>query len=293
MKGIKNAFWFILVLPFIISCNQKKIEQLEARNDSLVNQANLKEASINEFLAAFNEIQGNLDSIKATEMIISETTEGKTELKRAQKDQINEDINKIYELLLENKQRVASLKKQLGNSNFQIGELEKMIDNLGKEIEAKDAEIEQLRADLEKMNIKITKLTKDVEDLTEESAIKSGKIKEQAEEIEDKTIELNTAYYVVGGKKELMDNNVITKEGGFIGIGASKVIKQDFNEGLFKKIDIRQFSKLNIPGKKVEIVSNHPAESYTLAGDKGNWVLQIKDYNAFWKSSKYLVVVAD
>ncbi|MBN1338018.1 MAG: hypothetical protein JXA03_01770, partial [Bacteroidales bacterium] len=293
MKILKSAFWIMLTLPFILSCNQKKIEQLELRNDSLVNQANLKEASINEFLAAFNEIQGNLDSIKATEMIITEATGGKTELKKAQKDQINEDINKIYELLLENKQKVASLKKQLGNTNFQIGELEKMIDNLGKEIEVKDAEIEQLRADLEKMNIKITKLTQDVEELTEENEIKSGKIREQAEEIENQTIELNTGFYVVGGKKELMDSNVITKEGGFIGIGASKVIRQDFNEGLFKKIDIREFKKLNMTGKKVEIVSTHPAESYTLAGDKGNWVLQIKDYKAFWKSSKYLVVVSD
>ncbi|MCD4735118.1 MAG: hypothetical protein K8R53_03665 [Bacteroidales bacterium] len=290
---MKKLFWILLLIPFLFSCNQKEIERLGSVNDSLVNQANLRDASINEFLEAFNEIQGNLDSIKAKEMMISEKTKGKTELKKAAKDQINNDINQIYELLLENKKKIASLRSLLGNRNFQITELEKMVENLSKQIEEKDVEIEQLRADLEKMNIKITKLTQDVEVLTETNLKKDATIKDQQGEIEDKTELLNTAYYIIGNKKELKENNIITKEGGFIGIGKTNVLKKDFNEDLFARVDIRKLNKINIKGKKVEIVSSHPSESYTISGDKGNYVLEIKDHNQFWKSSKHLVIISD
>ena len=160
----------MVIIPFMISCNQKKIENLESRNDSLVQQANMKDSSINEFLASLNSIQRNLDSIKATEMIISEKTEGKTELKKATKDQINEDINKIYQLLLENKQKVASLKNRLGSSNMKISELEVMVENLTQAIADKDAEIEDLRVKLENMNVRIVKLSGEVEELTEENS---------------------------------------------------------------------------------------------------------------------------
>ena len=283
----------MVIIPFMISCNQKKIENLESRNDSLVQQANMKDSSINEFLASLNSIQRNLDSIKATEMIISEKTEGKTELKKATKDQINEDINKIYQLLLENKQKVASLKNRLGSSNMKISELEVMVENLTQAIADNDAEIEDLRVKLENMNVRIVKLSGEVEDLTEENLEKSAMIQQQTQEIEQKTEKLNEAYYVIGSKRELLDNNVITREGGFIGIGANKVLKPDFNEQMFKRIDIRNVSKLAVKGKKAEIVTNHPPGSYEITGSKDNWTLVINDRAEFWKSSRYLVIIND
>jgi Txe/YoeB family toxin of Txe-Axe toxin-antitoxin module len=103
---------------------------------------------------------------------------------------------------------------------------------------------------------------------------------------------MNTAYFIVGNSKDLRDKNIITKEGGFIGIGQSKQLKPDFNEDYFTRIDIRNKTTIEIPGKKVEVVSTHPPESYSISGEGDARILTISDYNAFWKSSKYLVVVA-
>lgn len=279
------------MIPFIISCNQQKVKTLEERNDSLVQAAYEKDQSLNEFLQAFNDIQGNLDSIKAKEMIISEKTENKSELKKKAKDQINDDINSIYDLLLDTREKLDDVRKRLGKSNYQVKEMEKMLANLSKQLEEKDQQIEDLRVELEKMNIKVTNLTEDVTRLSKESKEKSSVIEDQNQMLKEKADALNTAYYVIGTKKDLKENNIITSEGGFIGIGSSEVLKDDFNESHFTRIDIRNTKVINVPGKKIEIVTTHPTESYTIDGEGEERKLVINNSEEFWKSSRYLVII--
>jgi len=244
------------------------VERLESRNDSLIQQAYAKDQALNDFLLGMNEIQYNLDSIKAKEMIINESTEGQVELRKHAKDQIIEDVNTIYNLLQENKDKLAELRKQLGKSNYQIRELEKMVVNMSKQLEQKDQEIAALIDMLDQMDVKIVALSQDV-----------------------KRLDMNTAYYVVGTKKELKDANVITSEGGFIGIGKEKKLADDFSEEYFTKIDIREVTRIIAPGKKVEIVTTHPPDSYEIEDTDDQMTIVINDATSFWKSSKYLVVI--
>jgi myosin heavy subunit len=290
---MKKYFIVLLIIPFMISCNKQKIKQLELKSDSLAQQANLKDESINEFIKSFNDIQDNLDSIKRKEMIITEQTELKTELQKKAKDQINEDVNTIYQLLLDTRSKLEDVRKKLGKSNFKVEELEKMVTHLTQQLEEKDKEIASLKAELENMNIEITALTMDVGNLKQQNAEKETLIKDQEGVINDKITEINTAYYVVGTKKDLKDNNIITAEGGFIGIGKNKKLKQDFNDKLFTKVDITKTTQIPIPGKKPKIITNHPTESYKISGEGDSAILEIINANAFWKSSKYLVVVID
>jgi hypothetical protein len=284
----------LLIIPFLISCNQQKVKQLELSNDSLVQQATLKDESINEFLQAFSEIQYNLDSIKAKEMVISERTEGKTELKKKAKDQINDDINTIYLLLTDTQDKLAELRKKLGKSNYHVKELQKIVDHLSKQIASKNKEIESLRLELEKMNIKVVKLAQSVNNLKKETIEKDAQIKDQTEIIDEKTLKLNTAYYAIGTKKELKENNIITAEGGFIGIGKNKKLKADFNEDFFTKIDIRETNQIPIPGtKKPTVITTHDSESYNITGEGDSRIFEIVNAGEFWKSSKYLVIIID
>jgi DNA repair exonuclease SbcCD ATPase subunit len=292
-REMKKIFVIAMLIPLFIGCNKQKIQQLEARNDSLMQQTNLKDESINEFLAAFNDIQENLDSIKSKEMIITEKTESKTELQKKAKDQINEDINSIYSLMLDTRNKLDDVKKKLGKSNFQVKELEKMVENFTAQLEQKDGEIAVLRTQLEDMNIQITSLTKNVGDLEQMNVEKEAVIADQKQMIDQKTIEANTAYYVIGTRKELKDNNIITSEGGFIGIGKNKKLKGDFSEQLFTKIDIRQVVQIPLSGKKSQIVTTHNSNSFKISGENGNRVLEILNKDEFWKTSKYLVIIND
>ncbi len=95
-------------------------------------------------------------------------------------------------------------------------------------------------------------------------------------------------------KKELKNNNIITAEGGFIGIGKNKKLADDFNEDFFTQIDIREVTLIPIPGtKKATVVTTHGTDSYKLVGKGDDRVLEIVDIEAFWKSSKHLVIIID
>jgi uncharacterized coiled-coil protein SlyX len=280
-----------------VSCNKMKEEnaRLKAKNDSLLALGFQKDTTVMEFVRAFNEIQSNLDSIKMKENIIGQNTKGGTEVQASAREQITGDINTIYQLLQKNRAQVASLQKKLKASNTKNAELEAMIENLNKSIVEKDAEIADLKDQLAKLNIKVTDLGNQVTTLNTNVENLSAENKAKQQAIEEKTAALNTAYYAIGTTKELKDKKVIDKSGGFIGIGRTKTVTQDFDKTNFTKVDITTLTELPINKKKAVLLSNHPVGSYKLQANDKKIVekLVILNFTDFWSRSKYLVVAAD
>lgn len=285
---MKKLLLLILIVPFFFGCNKQKkeLEALQARYDSILSIGFTKDTALFAYIESFNQIQANLDSIKQAEMLISTNTSGNGELETDTKDQINRDINMIYDKLRENKETIAKLRNNLKRSGGKVTELEKMIDRLSLQMDEKDAQITQLRDQLEKMNIDIEILTTSVSTLTAEGEEKSQIISEQ-------TTAMNTAYYVVGTKRELLDNNIITREGGFAGIGANKKLKQDFNQEYFSTVDITKLRSIPLTKKKATIITTHPSQSFKLYGEKVSDSLVITNPKDFWSVSKYLVIMID
>ena len=179
-----------------------------------------------------------------------------------------------------NKQRIASLRSKLKESNNKNDELEKFITRLTADIEQKDAQINDLKGQLEKLNIEMANLNTTYEESSQESAVKTEK--------------LNTAFYAFGTSKELIKNNVLTKEGGFIGMGKTAKMKEDFNKAYFTKIDITTLNEIALSAKKAKMVTTHPAGSYKIEGADGKAEkLVITNPEEFWSTSKYLVIVVD
>lgn len=237
-----------------------------------------KDDAIQEFVNAFNEIQDNLNSIKEKEKIVSASS--KSGDVKSKEDQIKEDIQSIYELLAKNKNRIGSLSKKLKASKVQIEGLEKMIETLQLQLESKDGEIASLKAELEEKNIELSNLQINFEQIEMES--------------EAKTEKLNLAYYAFGTSKELKEKGVITKEGGFIGMGKSTKLKEDFNRDYFTQIDISKVTSITIGAKKAKIITTHPSGSYKIVGtDKSIEKIDITNPDDFWSASKYLVVIIE
>lgn len=285
---MKKLLLLIFIVPFLFGCNKQKkeLEALQARYDSILSVGFTKDTALFAYIESFNQIQANLDSIKQAEMLISSNTEGNGELQTDTKDQINRDINMIYEKLRENKETIAKLRSNLKKSGGKVTELEKMIDRLSQQMDEKDTQITQLRDQLEKMNIDIEILSTNVSTLTAEGEEKSQIISEQ-------TTAMNTAYYVVGTKRELLDNNIITREGGFAGIGANKKLKQDFNHDYFSTVDITKLRSIPLTKKRATLITTHPSQSYKLYGEKLSDSLVITNPKDFWSVSKYLVIMID
>jgi uncharacterized protein YoxC len=285
---MKKLVYLIALLPLVFGCgNESKHEggvlssedSLRAVNGGYQVRIQDQDSSIQNFIQGYNEIQANLDAIKEKEKIVS--TNSKTaETRKAKQDQIVDDIQQMYDIMNKNKQRLASMKSQLAASKNKSAELEKFITRLTADIEAKDAQINDLKNQLEQLNVAMTNLNTSYQEATQES--------------QSKTEKLNTAYYTFGTAKELTKNGVLTKEGGFIGLGKTQKVKEDFNKQYFTKVDISTTSSITLGAKKAKLVTTHPAESYKIEGENGKAEkLNILNPDEFWSASKYLVIIVE
>ncbi len=285
----------LLIIPlFLMSCGETKLEkELRLQNDSL--QALVAEGGdeLQQYLNAFGEIQDNLNKIKQQENVITINASGDVEQAQTKKEQINEDILTIYKLMLENKEKLASLQRKVSNSKYKNSELSKMIKRMTKEMETKDTEIFELKTKLEQMDLTVTGLNSEIAGLSADIDTFKNITENQTQVIEQQTTEINTAYYVIGTKKELKEQKILTKEGGFIGIGGVQKIQADFNEDYFKKIDISKTKSIQLFSKKAKLITSHP-NVYRFDGSENKVdSLVITDAKKFWSMSKYLVIMVD
>ena len=285
---MKNLFLILFVFA-IYSCNQSdnsEVLKLQAEKDSLLMQSEMKDKTINDFFNSLNDIEDNLKQIKEKENIVTILSSQQSEDSSDVHNKINEDIQLIYQMMLENKEALRMMKKKMKQANLKIVEFEKMIANLTKELKNKDAEISTLKDRLVAMNIEITELNIEVDTL-------KGTIEKKEQVITEKIDEINTAYYVYGTRKELEKQQVVTKDGGFIGLGKIEKLKDDFNRDYFEKIDIRKVKRLKLFCAKAKLITTHPANSYKIYGQNRVDSLVITNPNQFWSVSKYLVVVVE
>ena len=182
----------------------------------------------------------------------------------------------------QNKELINKLKQQVRESSVKGGQLKKIIDNLTQQLETKDQQLQALREELDRKDIHIAELDEKVANLEEDNTKKDETISAQ-----DKAI--NSAWFVFGTKDELKSQNILSKDGLF---SKTKVLSKDFNKDYFTKIDIRIDKEIKLYSKSAQIMTSHPAGSYTLQPDANKqYVLRINNPEAFWSTSKYLVVL--
>ncbi len=283
---MKKLLYLLLLVPFAFGCGGGKKDGELSSEDSLravsggqAVRIHDQDSSIQSFIRGFNTIQDNLDEIKAKEKMVS-TNSKDAETRKTKEQQIVDDIQSMYDIMNRNKQQLASMKAKLKDSNKKNEVLEKFITRLTAEIDAKDVQIADLKTQLEQLNVAMTSLNTNYTEAKQESAVKTEK--------------LNTAYYAFGTSKELIKNNVLTKDGGFIGMGKNQKLKSDFNKEYFTKVDITTTSTIVLGAKKAKLITTHPSSSYKIEGADGKAEkLTILNAEDFWSASKYLVIVVE
>ncbi|MEX2379674.1 MAG: hypothetical protein WD530_02960 [Vicingaceae bacterium] len=284
-----NRFFSVFIifsLLYLSSCNQEEVKQLEDEKSELQEEGTEKDSLINEMLGAFNEIQANLNQIRAKEEGIelkAANYEGNPEDIRSV---INEDVNRISELMRKNEEMIDNLNKRMKSARVELSEFKKLVGNLNREVKAKNEQIAELNRILGDKEFIIDSLY-----FTVDSLATSNKKKDK--EIQEKVDEINEGYYAYGTFQELRDQNVITKEGGFLGLGKSEALKDDFNKEYFSKVDIRKQRSFLIYADKAELITTHPEGSYKIYGEGKADSLVVTDPEEFWRATKYLVILID
>ena len=287
---MKKLIYAIACTLAVASCNQdaaKKAEQIaQQQRDSLEQIISQKDNEINDMMTTLSDIEEGFREITEAQsrVTLAKQGEGTNTMQR-----IKENFQFIQSQMQQNKELINKLKQQVRESSVKGGQLKKIIDNLTQQLETKDHQLQALREELDRKDIHIAELDEKVASLnTNVTSLKEdNEKKEETSTSQDKA--LHTAWFVFGTKDELKEQRILSKDGLF---SKTKLLEKDFNKDYFTKIDIRIDKEIKLYSKSAQIMTSHPAGSYTLQRDATKqFVLRISDPDTFWSTSKYLVVL--
>lgn len=297
ITSILLAVIVIAVLSGVILINQKqqKIKQLDATNTQIGNVLAERDSAVNELISAFDSIEHNLTFInERRSQLVLESKEANPSKTKS----IIKDIKLMDRMLEESSQEIASLEKKLKDSGFQLKSFRNKIAALTKTVEEQNYEIEAFKLYIEKQNTSLAMVTYQNDSLHNEilsfldSINHRDQVLVQKEEIiSQKVNEINRGFFASGTYKELSKNGVVSKEGGFLGIGKNKILRNNLNEDYFTQVDITESKSFPLNAKKVNLISEHPIDSYKFVEEDGLITkLEIQIPEDFWKITHYAVI---
>jgi chromosome segregation ATPase len=272
----------------ITSCTNSSSDnkKLQEENDSLRLHIKKSEVEMDEMISILNAIENDIKVIWDSEKFLE--IQKDAELSGSKREQIKNNMAVIAETLKKNKQQLSELQAKLKVSSVQSSALQKTIDRLTKDIDEKAKLLVNMQAELDRKDRHITQLSEQVEELNSDIGILKETNENQSLRIDNQDKALNTVYYCFGTKKELKEQNILSGGGLF---SKSKALQGEFNKEYFIAIDKRQVTAIPLYASKAKIKTNHPEDSYDFFKDpEGNLTLEIKNPEAFWSLSKYLVL---
>lgn len=282
----------LTVLLLAVSCVSKKsADRIMDEKDALILELQHKDSVRDEILISLSTIVDNLSDIKRRENIISSNIYN-GEIPKQYTTIISEDILAIDNLLQDNSEVIGSLEKnlkKLSKENMKIEGLERLSEQLREQSQQKNQQIEELKSSLSTMNIKVDELNEQIEEL--EISLEDLNIVNEglSGEIRTQEVMLNTCYYMVGAEKELLSRKIVYKTGF---IGRSLKINENHSLEVYTKINMNDVDNIYVGHQKAELVSFHPAGSYSfkIGGDNIVESIDIIDKALFWSVSKILLV---
>ncbi|MBR6250293.1 MAG: hypothetical protein IKR17_03730 [Bacteroidales bacterium] len=280
---MKKILAIAVVASALVGCNnhQAEVTDLQQKVDTLQKIIDQKDKNFALIAGTMSELQQNLNVIKEKEGLIS------TNLNESNKSQLQDDVDAIYKVLLDNKQKVKSLEAQLRKATSNNKELQQLISVLQEQIDQQNKEIEKLTTMLKDKDLDINALTGAVISLTssvDSLATEKAKVDKS---LAIATNEINTVFYIVGTKSYLRDKGVVEKDGLF----KKKILAGDVDNRIFNAVNKNEVTKIDLGGRRAKVLSQHNESSYEIVdNDDRTQSLVIKNAEAFWQTSKYLVV---
>ncbi|MCH7535496.1 MAG: hypothetical protein IH948_07085 [Bacteroidetes bacterium] len=230
-----------------------------------------------------HEVHFNSQQIVVSKQKIKQELAKKNRDKSESEEKVIHEMQKINLLQEMNQQKIAELNSSTGSGALEI-DISRIIKDLNIFSDYEKEGVDVLKEHLIGLNYKLDELNLALDKLTFENEINSGVI----ELYEAETL---TAYYCVGDFKSLNDQNIVERKGGVAGLGRVEVITKDFNKDGFTRIDINKTQEIAVEATEIEILSNHPENSYEIKEPGNGLIISITDVDLFWHSTKYLVVV--
>ena len=289
MKKIFLALGLMMFTVAFTACNQKELDAQKATIDSLQGVVDSKDAEIDDLFQMLNEIEGNLSMINSKYSSVQEMRRNNTEGTYNHKKEIADQMSSIESIMADNKAKIAQLNSRVSSLSKKNNDLQAYITKLEERSAAQEQQIAELLTELENNKVVIKGLNKNVSELTASNQQKDEYIAQQM-------ADANRAWFIVGSYSDLKEAGIVSKTGGFIGIGRRQGTLADMPTELFTEIDRTKVTTITINMKKAQVISKHPENSYELVADEeeSGVTAYLRILNPtlllFWKYTDYLVV---
>lgn len=276
------------VASTLASCNVNNDKDRQSLEDISKQELATALNERDELLSLVKEVSAGLNEIKHLENIMT-IAASKSAENPEQRTQILRDIADIKARISQRRQHLNDLEDKLQESTINNKDLTETIGALRAQMDQQMEEIESLRKQLLAATEHIGTLNSAVDSLNSTINTVTGERNEARETTVKLENELNTCYYVVASKSELKKHKII--ESGFL--RKTRLMKGDFDKGLFIAGDKRTLDSLPLDASKVKVLTNHPARSYEILDINGRKTIRITNPAEFWSLSNYLVIQKD
>lgn len=277
-----------LLLPLLFSCKSKKaFDAVSKERDSLAIENTNTQTQLSELKNYIDILTTTLDSIAIEEGLLF-VPDAEHPDKPLSKRVISERIDRFKDLVERQHMRIKALEDSLLINESAYSNIKTLITYYREEIEKKDAEIDKMKVELNRRNASIRKLETKVSELQSGmDSLNTGMA--QLQEVSDMQQNilkaqdeiLNEGYYLIATRRQLVTDGIVknSKLTGFMDLS------------YFEKVNIKEFTSLEISGSKPKILTAMPVSSYVLTEkEEGLYLLEIIDPAEFWKVSNTLVI---
>lgn len=288
MKNFKYIFLSLIIFSCVsnsdsVSEESRKIDSLQSvltSKDDAINSLEFQKLNddsiVNLYALYIQKIKDNINEINRQELIINNKKNNPDFIEKDTID-IIKSIKILSKKLQENESMILALNNAVKQEKDKNSQFASKVIDLKEEIAQSNREVYYLKEELNSMNASFEAIFK--------------KYNLQNKKISDLNQKLNEVAYVIGSKSELLDNGVLTKSGGLIGIGKTRKLNSDLNTDYFTYVSKYKFQNIPLGYKTVRLMTSHPNSSYKLSNSNDiidSLIIINKDN--FWRNSKFLVV---
>lgn len=239
--------------------------------------------------ATIGEIQASLESLDqdlSGQLFTQSELPGGTPADR--RERLISSIANMRNQIEADKKKIAALEAQLANSRTQLKGVQEIVARLRSSIEDKEKIMDELQT---RMGILNETIEEERRNAQMEIAAREQSIQERDQALEQAEYNANFVYYVVGTRKQLMDQGIIDRKGGILGIGRVTTVNKTIDTAKFTEINLLDNNQISFPATKkgYSILSNHVATTYEVEKEDDEFVLTVTDRQNFRKQ-KFLVI---
>lgn len=282
---------FILALIVLSACSSKDCSPVENELAQLKKDVSERDSLMSVFGSAIAGIDSNVVLLGELEEELTESLKSPSKEKEAR---VSENVEKLRNLMALNQDYIEQLENTLSmNNNISknlfgiVKTMEHKIAKSNMRLARHSGELDELGEDFRNLFDEYMQAEYAKMELEESMNALEGNMDEMASKMQELKKSLNTVYYAIGTKKELIEKGVLEK-GGLL---KSKEMNEDADKSAFQAIDARKTSSISLNSSKTKFVSEHPSESYKV--NEGNLTIEILDSEKFWSISKFLIVIED